>query len=107
MTDPYHIRPASAFDARQIAKVHVQSWRETYPGIVPEDVLAAMDVEERVRSWEERLKADSGTFTFVADVAGTIVGFATGGPFRKQLAEGLPDSVTAAYDGEMFALYLL
>jgi hypothetical protein len=32
------IRPATAADAAVIAKVHADSWRTTYPGIVPDEL---------------------------------------------------------------------
>ena len=33
------VRAATVRDADDIAIVHVTSWRETYPGIVPQSVL--------------------------------------------------------------------
>jgi predicted N-acetyltransferase YhbS len=36
------IRPAGVADADAIAHVHVQGWREAYPGLVPDAVLASV-----------------------------------------------------------------
>lgn len=44
---PFDIRQAAVADAVMIAAVHVQSWRETYQGIVPQSHLAGLDVAER------------------------------------------------------------
>ena len=33
------IRRARAGDARAVARVHVESWRTTYPGIIPDRVI--------------------------------------------------------------------
>lgn len=94
------IREATAADAPGIARVHVESWRTTYRGIVPEDVLANLSVEQREQHWAERLgNADRPECVYVAaDTAGAVVGFASGGPER----EG-----DAVYTGELYAIYLL
>ncbi len=79
------IREATAADATAIARVHVEGWRTTYCGIVPDDVLASLSTEQWERSWAERLnKPDGLKFVYVAeDDAGTVVGFASGGPERE------------------------
>lgn len=94
------IREAAAADAPAIARVHVEGWRTTYHGIVPDEVLANLSVERREQRWVERLdKADGPECVYVAeDNAGAIVGFASGGPER----EGDP-----VYTGELYAIYLL
>ena len=93
------IRKAQPTDASAIAKVHVDSWRTTYAGIIPADFLATLSYERREASWRETLAApDSSRFTIVAeDAKGEIVGFASGGPER----EGDP-----LYQGELYAIYL-
>jgi len=94
------IREATAADAPAIACVHVESWRTTYRGIVPDDVLVNLSVERRERSWAGRLGKPGGPeFVYVAeDDAGAVIGFASGGPER----EGDP-----VYSGELYAIYLL
>ena len=34
-----------------------KSWRETYPGIIPDDVLAGLDVSEKAAMWANSLAA--------------------------------------------------
>jgi len=94
------IREATAADAPAIARVHVESWRTTYRGIVPDDVLANLSVERRARGWAERLGKPGGPeFVYVAeDDTEAVVGFASGGPER----EG-----DRRYTGELYAIYLL
>lgn len=94
------IREATAADAPAIARIHVESWRTTYRGIVPDDVLETLSMGRRERFWAETLRTtDSPEFVFVAeDDAGAVVGFAAGGPER----EGDP-----RYTGELYAIYLL
>lgn len=94
------IRPAQIGDAAGIARVRVTSWRATYRGIVPQDVLDRMSVKE-ITGWMERTIASRalGNCNLVSqDRSGQIVGFALGGPERVQVSE---------YEGELFALYIL
>jgi hypothetical protein len=45
------LREARPADAAKIARVHVDGWRTTYRGIVPDDYLAALSYEAQERSW--------------------------------------------------------
>ena len=90
------IRVATLQDAGAIARVHVESWRTTYAGIVPAEYLASLDVGQREVSWREWLPLDIDVF--VAEVDGEVVGFVGGGAIREP-GEG--------FDAELFAIYLL
>jgi len=94
------IRPATAEDAWGIARVHVESWRTTYRGIIPDEVLAGLSVEGRAEMWRRAAAqtGQPGRGLFVAEDSGRIVGFASGGPERT----GDPH-----YTGELYAIYVL
>ncbi len=118
------IRRGRPADAAGIARVHVDSWRTSYQGIVPADFLAGLSYERRQQRWDDILtrtdrraphaqrgtssgawwddiqaRTDGGGVVYVAeDEAGQIVGFAAGGPERN----GDP-----VYRGEVYAIYLL
>jgi len=94
------IRTATADDAPGIARVHVDTWRTAYRGILPADFLNALSYEARTQRWCENLaQAGQQQFTLVAeDDGGQVVGFAGGGPER----DGMP-----GYDGEIYAVYVL
>jgi L-amino acid N-acyltransferase YncA len=95
--DPMLIRQATISDASAIAKVHVDSWRSTYCGIVPAEYLDSLSYEDRTKRWQQTFEL--GKAVFVAeDEAGNIVGFANGGVERS----GDP-----VYKGELYAIYLL
>ena len=86
------IREAQTTDAGAIAKVHVDSWRTTYPG------LDSFSYDQREVAWRDILSSAEG-FTYVAeDDKGMVFGFAGGGPERS----GDP-----VYKGELYAIYLL
>jgi GNAT superfamily N-acetyltransferase len=91
------IRQATAADAREIAGVHVASWKTTYRGIVPQDYLDALDVAVRTERWEEEF-ARGGSHIFVAEDAATIHGFISGGLLREPIGK---------CDVEIYAIYVL
>ncbi len=99
MSSGIAIREATLDDAEDIARVHVASSRTTYQGIMPDDYLAFIDVEE----WMERRRinlenAGEHEVAYVAEVDGRIVGWARGGPERSD---------DNHYEGELYGLYLL
>ena len=69
------VRPAVLADARGIAEVHVQGWREAYAHLVPGEDLARMSVEQRELRWTEILSAEDADF-WVATDGERVVGFA-------------------------------
>ena len=93
------IRAAQPTDAAAIAHVHVDSWRTTYKGIVPDAYLATLSYEERTQQWRTVLSQPTTSVVYVAeDDSGQVIGFASGGAERG----GDPD-----YTGELYAIYLL
>ncbi|MCE2458486.1 MAG: GNAT family N-acetyltransferase [Dehalococcoidia bacterium] len=94
------IRAATPEDVASIARVHVDSWRSTYDGIVPAEYLAGLSYQSRESLWKEALTTDRpGTSYFVAETqGGDTVGFANSGPERE-------GDIT--YRGELYAIYLL
>ncbi len=93
------IRQAVPDDIPGIARVHVDTWRTAYPGIVPAKHLAELSYERSEARWRDHMAAMGGRrFAYVAEEAGRIIGLTSGGPER----DGLP-----GYDGELYGLYVL
>lgn len=46
------VKSATFDDLKNIAKIHVTSWKETYAGQVPQDYLDSLNVADRQRGWE-------------------------------------------------------
>jgi HAD superfamily hydrolase (TIGR01509 family) len=94
------IRQATVADAAAMARVHIESWRSTYRGIVSDDYLAALSYEKRTQMWTRGLSdPESREFYYVAEEpSGEIIGFASGGPERS----GDPE-----FARELSAVYLL
>lgn len=71
------IREAGLTDAAGIAKVHVDSWRTTYKGIVPDEYLDKLSYEQRTELWIKNI-SESDNYVIVAETdEGDIIGFAT------------------------------
>jgi hypothetical protein len=71
------IRPAISHDAPAIAVVQVETWQTAYRGVVTDDFLDQMSVEDRANRWSEILQKPN-TITFVAENDGQqIIGFGT------------------------------
>ncbi len=93
------IRPATREDARPIAEVHVASWRHAYRGLLPDDYLERLSVDDREAqrlAWFADPRSSSGVLV-AEDDAGRVVGFATFGPSRDDDAPMGTGEVPAIY----------
>jgi GNAT superfamily N-acetyltransferase len=88
------VRPATPDDARVIAEVQVETWRAAYVGVMPQEVLDGLDVDERADAWRRWLSIETSA-QFVAERSGAGVGFVSAGPCRHE--EGT---------GEVYAIYV-
>jgi GNAT superfamily N-acetyltransferase len=99
---PIPVREARQEDVAAIARVHVDSWRTSFRGIVPEGFLVDMSYEDSENRWCGWLRSvgDPRWAYRVAELpSGRIVGFACGGPRER--------SAYADYAAELYAVYLL
>lgn len=95
------IREVTIEDAQGLGKLHIDTWRTTYAGIIPEEYLYALSYEQKTVMFKKMLeKPYPGSKTFVADMgeAGGIVGVATAGFERRN---------HPVYKGELFGIYIL
>lgn len=90
------IRRALVEDATPIATVHVQSWRETYGGIVPQSEIESRTLSQRETLWQSVI-VERPRDVYVAETLGRIVGFACIGRTREPLAT----------DVELYSIYVL
>ena len=97
-------REARPGDAAAIGALHVASWRETYAGLLPDAMLAALSAETRTAMWR-RIIDEPDRFgnaaVFVAEEDGDILGFGSCGRQRDAAL------AAAGYGGEIGALYVL
>jgi ribosomal protein S18 acetylase RimI-like enzyme len=89
------VRRGRREDARRLAEIHVETWRATYPGVMPQELLDNLSVEGREAQWLEWLP-NPDYDTFVVESEGEVVGFVSVGPCRD--TDGI---------GELFAIYVV
>ena len=92
------VRAASPLDAASLSRVDRESWRTTYAGILPLDVIARHAGRKSEATWRARLAASRGIqATWIAERPGDgILGFAICGDARAPL-EGLEAEIHALY----------
>jgi ribosomal protein S18 acetylase RimI-like enzyme len=91
------IDPATLADCRAVAQIHVDAWRAAYAGILSDEFLAALSVDQRETMWHDAVRRGSPA-VLVARVAGHITGWVAFGSSRD---EGAP-----ADRGEVWAIYV-
>jgi GNAT superfamily N-acetyltransferase len=92
------IREPTPADASELGAIHVAAWQHAYRGgLMPDDHLDRLRVDDRARWWAEGLQRPvrPRAARLVAEVDGRIVGFVLVGP-----ADGRVD----AQEGEVYAL---
>ncbi len=94
------IRKATVEDASAIATVHVVAWKETYRGIVADEVLDNLSIQRRTEQWINSLSDEAHPYhrAFVVEMNGQVVGFSS---------FGVPQIKDTDFDGELFAIYIL
>jgi ribosomal protein S18 acetylase RimI-like enzyme len=93
------IRPAKPADAAEIANVHLNSWREAYKGLLPEDFLDKLPLtfKRRLNMWTQVIE-EGKEVILVAEGKPGIVGFASFGTARDLIFQDF---------AELNAIYLL
>ncbi len=99
----YDIRRATLDDAEALAQVHETTWRETYSGLMSEQLLTALTTDARAEGWRRILSGQAGYLatTYVAERGGTLAAYGSCGEQRN------PDFARAGYRGEFAAVYVL
>ncbi|MEQ9076839.1 MAG: GNAT family N-acetyltransferase [Sandaracinaceae bacterium] len=94
------MRAAHGGDADALARVHLESWRWAYTGLLPESYLARLREDELAARWWRRLAAGEMEESIrVLELDGRVRGFVTFGPLREEPS-------WLGYAGEIYMLYL-
>lgn len=91
------ITHASPDDARVVAQIHVDAWREAYKAILPAEYLASLSVEKR-QTWWEKCIADGKPELLIAKSDGVVHGWINFSASR--------DEDATPTDGEIWAIYV-
>ncbi len=92
------IRKAKLVDAEGIAKVHVDSWRTTYKGMIPDDYLTQLSYEGRTELWQRNMSKEDTSIFVAENSEGVIIGFADA---WKRETNTVPHSI------DLTSIYLL
>jgi ribosomal protein S18 acetylase RimI-like enzyme len=73
------IRRPVGQDAAAMGRAHVRAWQAAYRGVMPNEFLDGLRIEDRQRMWQRQIASpgDEGILVSVAD--GSVVGFAVFG----------------------------
>ncbi|MDK4791807.1 MULTISPECIES: GNAT family N-acetyltransferase [Acinetobacter] len=71
------IRIATFKDALSIAEVHVQAWKETYTGMVKQEILDELNVLDKEQLWKE-ISRSPNHMLFIYTENGVVKGFLDG-----------------------------
>ncbi len=97
------IRKAILNDAEAIAKVHVQSWQETYRGHIADSLLDNLSLESRTLMWTDAMNnVEQDKHLFVAELQNEIIAFISGGRLRND-----DNSLDTSIETELYAIYCL
>ena len=95
---PPTVRAATKEDAEAVARTYVETWRDAYPGMLPDKVLLGLSAPRHAESWRRRI-GEAGEIVIVAeDGEAGIVGFGSAGRARD---------ANLGHAGEIYTLYLL
>jgi ribosomal protein S18 acetylase RimI-like enzyme len=93
----WSIRAARTSDVQAIARTDVETWQTTYPGMLPDTLLTALDPRQRARQWARFVAQRPGDAMLAIDERDRVLGFGSCGAQRETM---LP------YAGEIFTLYV-
>lgn len=92
------VRKASVNDAPGVAYVHMNTWLTTYRGLVTDDFLDNLNLEDFVNRTRGHLT--QGANYYVVEIEGKVIGFAAGNRTRDE-------NVKSKFDAEVYAIYVL
>ena len=90
------LRQARPSDAADLARIYVESWQDTYAGILPHSLLAAMSVKTHTARWQNQLQTP-GSVIVAEDSKHGLIGLASLGGARDN---------SLGFEGEVYTLYV-
>jgi len=90
------VRSARPEDAADLARIYIESWQDTYAGILPHALLAAMSRKGHAARWQTAIKG-GGAVLLAEDARAGVIGLCSLGAARDK-ALGL--------EGEVYTLYV-
>jgi ribosomal protein S18 acetylase RimI-like enzyme len=95
-----HVRTARPEDAANLARIYIESWHDTYAGIISHALLSAMSLKGHTVRWRATIRAaerSGGAVLVAEDARQGVIGLCSLGPARDR---GL------GFEGEVYTLYV-
>ncbi len=95
------IREAQPADGKKLARIQVDTWKSTYCGLLPPEIIDRLSYRQSENKWEQVFRErdkSSQSYAFVAAEKDGPVGYVVGGPTRDAGMD---------YGGEIYAIYVL
>jgi len=95
-----NVRSARPEDAADLARIYIESWQDTYPGIISASLLGAMSFKTHVQRWQTMIRGAerrNGAVLVAEDTRHGTIGLCSLGPARDG---------GAGFDGEVYTLYV-
>lgn len=90
------IRRAEIGDEKDIANVIINTWKNAYRNIVPDDFLMSLNTEKHEQLFKEHIKEKKETIIILENNEGKIIAMVSGGKDRS-----------GCFDCEIAAIYVL
>lgn len=90
-------RMATASDAAEIARIHVDTWRAAYKDILPDGYLSRLSKVEREQKWVKTLSTSTSGVRVAITSDEEVIGWTSFGPNRDSDGQDI---------GELYAIYL-
>ncbi|MBU0974470.1 GNAT family N-acetyltransferase [Patescibacteria group bacterium] len=72
------VRKATIDDAKQIAKIHVETWQDAYKRLIPSEYLDSLSIEKKTEKWREMLSdPKSKTIYLVGCIGKNVLGWSS------------------------------
>ena len=94
------VRTARPEDAADLARIYIESWQDTYAGVISHSLLCAMSLRTHTARWQATLRSmekNSGAVLVAEDAHFGIIGLCSLGKARDG---------GCGYDGEVYTLYV-
>jgi ribosomal protein S18 acetylase RimI-like enzyme len=94
------VRTARPEDAADLARIYIESWQDTYAGVISHALLAAMSQKGHTARWLTAIKTaerNSGTVLVAEDARHGVIGLCSLGKARDG---------GAGFEGEIYTLYV-
>jgi ribosomal protein S18 acetylase RimI-like enzyme len=91
------VRTARPEDAADLARIYIESWQDTYAGVLSHALLGAMSLKGHTARWRTTIRDRAGAVLVAEDARHGVIGLCSLGAARDS---------GPGFDGEVYTLYV-